>query len=339
MRTAGAVWALLAGVLLSSCQEKEPEAHEPGAEAAPRVSRTDTGLVVITLDPEDVERAGLVSEAVQAQSRLRTRVAYGRVLDASPLAALEAELASTEAALEASKAAVERLRALNKDGESASRKSLESAEAAWKADDSRARAARQKLSLGWGPLIARLDDASRRVQVERFASGREALVRVDLAGGEALETAPSAVRLAAAGKEDKPVAAEEAAAAPSVDPSLPGGGYLLRVNAESGSFRPGTPVVAWLDPPGEPRAGVVIPRSAVVRFGGKAWAYAHSASGGGEKKKDRFLRREVAVDQPVEQGWFVTSGFAAGDRVVVTGPQSLLSEELISQTGSAKEGE
>ncbi|HTF55725.1 MAG TPA: hypothetical protein VK661_00525 [Planctomycetota bacterium] len=340
MRAAAwATIALAACSLATSCKKHEQAAPEPPAGAVPRVSRTDTGQVVITLDHDDVERAGLASEPVVAQSHRKTRLAYGRVLDPAPLAALEGELASAEASLEASKAGVERLRLLNQDGESVSRKSLESAEAAWRGDDSRVRAARQKLALGWGPLVARLDAAGRRDFLERCASGRRALVRVDLVSGEPMEELPSAVRIAVAGREDHPFSADEIAPAPSVDPSLPGGGYFLRVDSETGSLRPGTPVSAWLDLPGEPQSGVVIPRSAVVRFGGKAWAYVQTSPAVAEKTREQFVRREVAVDQPVEQGWFVTSGFAAGDRVVVTGPQSLMSEELISQTGSAKEGD
>ncbi len=70
--------------------------------------------------------------------------------------------------------------------------------------------------------------------------------------------------------------------------------------------------------------GVVIPRSAVVRFGGKAWAYVQT-------DEVRFSRREVALDQATEQGWFTTAGFTVGDRVVVAGAQLLLSEEFKSQ--------
>ena len=58
--------------------------------------------------------------------------------------------------------------------------------------------------------------------------------------------------------------------------------------------------------------------------GDRAWAYFQIAP-------TQFERRQLVVTSPAMRGWFVTSGFAAGDRFVVTGAQALLSEELKSQ--------
>ncbi len=76
----------------------------------------------------------------------------------------------------------------------------------------------------------------------------------------------------------------------------------------------------------------MIPRAAVVRSEGRAWAYVRLG-------EQRFTRRVVTVDTPTERGWFVTSGFAPGDRIVVDGAQTLLSEELKSQIQIGDEGE
>ena len=45
---------------------------------------------------------------------------------------------------------------------------------------------------------------------------------------------------------------------------------------------------------------------------------------------ERFDRRPVPLDRPAGNGYVVTRGFAAGDKVVVTGAQTLLSEEFKS---------
>jgi hypothetical protein len=47
---------------------------------------------------------------------------------------------------------------------------------------------------------------------------------------------------------------------------------------------------------------------------------------------DSFARRAVQLERPTRDGWFVASGLTAGERVVVTGAQQLLSTEL---TGSS----
>jgi multidrug efflux pump subunit AcrA (membrane-fusion protein) len=116
-----------------------------------------------------------------------------------------------------------------------------------------------------------------------------------------------------------------ASEAPNVDPQSQGRGflYLVKENTE-GRLRPGAALTGWLRNGDEPQAGIVIPRSAVVRAEGKAWVYVVSGA-------ERFVRREVAVDQPTESGWFVTSDFAAGEKVVTVGAAQLLSEELKSR--------
>jgi hypothetical protein len=60
----------------------------------------------------------------------------------------------------------------------------------------------------------------------------------------------------------------------------------------------------------------------VVRTEGAGWVYVLNSAG------DAFTRVEVALDRPAEAGWFVTRGLSAGQYVVVTGAQQLLSIEL-----------
>ena len=41
-----------------------------------------------------------------------------------------------------------------------------------------------------------------------------------------------------------------------------------------------------------------------------------------------FVRREIPLDRPADKGWFIASGITAKDRVVVSGAQTILSEEV-----------
>jgi hypothetical protein len=59
----------------------------------------------------------------------------------------------------------------------------------------------------------------------------------------------------------------------------------------------------------------------VLRAEGRLWVYVLSG-------ETNFVRRSVATDQRVNGAWFATNGISAGERVVVTGAQTLLSEEF-----------
>ena len=66
--------------------------------------------------------------------------------------------------------------------------------------------------------------------------------------------------------------------------------------------------------------GVMIPRSAVIRFNGSDWAYVRRGAQG-------FERRRLDGPTPREGGLFVTRGFAAGEEVVVQGAAELFGAE------------
>jgi len=85
-------------------------------------------------------------------------------------------------------------------------------------------------------------------------------------------------------------------------------------------------VTAYLTLPGEGQAGVTLPRNAIVRFNGTTWVYRQIS-------EDSFERIEVTLNSPLDNGWFVHEGLKPADKVVATGAQQLLSDELKEQLG------
>jgi hypothetical protein len=86
-------------------------------------------------------------------------------------------------------------------------------------------------------------------------------------------------------------------------------------------------VTGYIKAGGEPLAGTVVPGDAIIRTEGSAWAYVLQTNA------EDFVRLAVALDRPVDNGWFVTNGVTASNSVVATGAQMLLSEEM---KGAAK---
>jgi hypothetical protein len=66
--------------------------------------------------------------------------------------------------------------------------------------------------------------------------------------------------------------------------------------------------------------GVIVPNQAIVWHGGMAWIYVKT-------QQDTFLRKPVASDVELDDGWF-DSNLRAGTEVVTHGAQLLLSEEF-----------
>jgi len=96
------------------------------------------------------------------------------------------------------------------------------------------------------------------------------------------------------------------------------------VEGNAGRLLPGMRVTGWLRWPGQALSGVYLPASTIVRMQGRPWVYL-------QKDETTFAREEVLLEHAADRGWVVERGLETGDRVVVTGAQLLLSEELKSQ--------
>src|SRR5439155_18172359 len=198
----------------------------------------------------------------------------------------------------------------------ASDKALQAAEAAARRDQIGLESVRTRLVSGWGKAIAEQPDLA--AFVGALASLESALVRIDLPAGEVLSTPPSNAHIVAASSGKTPFSAQLLGPAPNADPQVQGQGFLFLVKAESARLVPGMAVSGYLPLVREPLDGISIPDSAVVRLGGHGWVYVQTG-------KDTFSRRKISLDYPREDGWFVTGGVSAEDRVVIGGAQELLS--------------
>lgn len=271
------------------------------------------------------------------------------------LAAARGDVEAARASLEAARASLEGKKKANVEEQIVSARVLEEAEAKVNVEEARLKAAQETVRLiessitaaqgPTGPIPLKVEHAGvvAEVLVEpgesveagqgllRFIDFDSLLARVELPAGRQIDAAVSTARIAVAGHDDQPLTGERFGLGTTVNPQTQGQPFLLRVKPSGFALRPGAAVKAYLAIPGEPRQGVVIPYAAIVRYGGATWAYVQTAD-------DKFVRREVRLDHPVAEGWFQETGFAPGERIVVSRAQTLLSEELKSTIEVGEEG-
>ena len=295
-------------ILVAGCSKKEEAAAESESQPSPKNTAW--------LSEDQQKSADLKIETPTATHITPEIKGYGRVVDPAALAGTIGDFTSAQAANEASQAELKRLKTLSAQN-NASERALEAAEAAAARDQAQAEAAHLKLLGNWGQAIASRQDLPAFMQ--SLGALQSALVRVDLSAGEVLKATPEKARLVTLTGE--PVEAAFLGAAPAVDPQTQSQGFLFLVQSNSLKLAPGAAVVGYLQAPGEPQAGFAIPGSAILRYEGATWIYVQTGV-------TNFVRHTISLEQPLENGWFVSSGVGADDKIVVTGAETVLSQEL-----------
>ena len=313
------IFASVVLLLIVGCHRKEEDEGSGGAsgpEKASRVSQTANGEVSVALDAPAQKEIGLETERLAAV-RIRPELkGYGQVVDPAALAAMAGDFTSARAANETSQAEFKRLKSLAAQ-DNASERALQAAESAAARDGAQLESARSKLLASWGAAV--VERASQPEFLRSLESGESALVRVDLPAGEVPASPPVQARFVTLGHEQ--VAAGFLGVAPAVDPRTQSQGFLFLVQSNAARLAPGAAVTAYLQTAGEPQSGFVIRNASIIHHAGAAWVYL-------QMNGTNFVRREVQLDRPLTEGWFVRRGLGDGDQVVVTGAQTVFSEEL-----------
>jgi hypothetical protein len=318
------VLLVLAGIVVlvvktHRTREGKPEEEKHEAKEESRMTHDEAGRVVVKLDSETQARIGLrVAQPSPAQRSPETK-GYGRVLDPAPLASLMTELASAEAAALASSNELSRLKTLVQQ-QNTSERAVQSAQVAALRDQLTVQLAKDRVALAWGNKIARLMNSP--AFVESLTTRKTVLVRIDLPAGAAMTNAfEGAVLFTLSGPSTE---AQFLEITSSIDPQTQSRGALFMVNPNELNLASGEALSANVRFAGVPVTGVIVPTEAVVRTEGRGWVYVRNPAG------DSFTRVEIALVDPAPGGWFIKEGVSTNAPIVLTGAQTLLSEELKS---------
>jgi hypothetical protein len=309
----------------ADADDKKPAADAD--ESKTTVTHDTNGNAVVGMDDEAQGNAGIVvanPEAAEFSPEVKT---FGHVVDPAPIVDLMTQLAAAEATFDNAHEELERAKTLKAQNNTSDR-AFQSALATYKENMISAMGIRAKIQLAWGDKLA---DLFGNVVVppgtERKPPGPipfdagNVLIRLDLPAGESLGDVPGTARVVPLGTNKQSIVAFYFDDLPTVDSQTLARGLLFY---STNSLKAGEPVTGYLPTGGERLKGVIIPREAVIRTEGKSWVYVLNSNGAS------FTRKEIPVDHALENGWFVPNGITTADHVVVTGAQTILSQELSS---------
>ena len=320
----GALVAVISLIFLTGCSrgDSSVSAVAPEKKNESRVLYGTNGETVVTLSAEAQKLNGLQTTVLTPVEVSREIKSFGRVMDASSLASLVADVTSANAASAASRAELERLETLALQT-NASARVVQAAEASAARDQAQAEAARLKLMGAWGRAIADRKDLT--AFVRSLSSLESLLVQLNFSPNETPNPMPARARIATLSNETNAIEVQFVGPATAVDPQLQARGFLYLLPTNSPGLAPGMAVTGTVELAGVKQGGVIVPPDALVRFNGAAWVYVQTSS-------TTFQRAEARLQQPADNGWFVREGLKPGIKIVTTGAQQLLSEEMNRQT-------
>jgi len=261
------------------------------------------------VDAATQARLGLaLAELHAAQAPLELSAA-AEVLDPTTLAKAADDIAALQATADASRAEAQRVQALYAADGNMSRKAVEAARAQAAVDQSKLQQARTQLRMDWGAAIAGMDAGTLHARTEALLDGRTAWLKA-----EPLAAPASGFQPAGALLHPGDIAARVLSPLPRSSAGL-AGGWLLE--APGAGLTPGMLLTARLQGSGTGASGVLLPRGAVVRWNGVAWAYVATDA-------THFERRAVTALAMTAAGWIVGAPFTAGEKVVTRGAGALI---------------
>jgi hypothetical protein len=317
-RLAGLLFCLLD---LPQSFADDDDVQQPGANIAAK-----------PVDNLALEMAGLKTQRLQAVTQSIEFTAPGTVVDLAPLLTIRQQYLATLAQQDSANAKyretdlnLHRTRNLHDQDIVATRR-LQEQQAVWQADKASVSAINYQQQailassrLHWGELLTQRFTQSSDQPITAFLQGKKQLISVTLPANNPISNAPAMVYIDAQGKREQAVAASLIDKAPQVDPINLGKRVFYQLENQTLPF--GSPVTVWLADNAKADHGVLIPETAVVWHLGQAFVFVKNTD-------TSFSRRSLENFFPTQGGYFVLATLKTGDEIVITGAQTLLSQEL-----------
>jgi hypothetical protein len=301
------------------------------------------GRTVVKISPASQAASGIAVQPLAAASSEDFVEAYGSVVSIQPLLETRGrylvalgEVKARSAAAGAARADYRRMQALYADDRNVSEQALRTAEARYNAESAQLAAAQaaassleEALRVSWGNAITQWVRGNDSRVLQRLLERRSHLLVVAFPFDLPAPSSSTVLSVAPVSARDRTRPARYVSAAPQSEGMLPGQTFFFLV--DGADLRAGTRVVARIASGNGKQSGVSVPREAVVWHAGQAWVYQ-------KRDEDSFVRQAVSATREAGRGWFNAEGILkAGDEVVVSGAQLLLSEELKFQIRNENE--
>lgn len=301
-----------------------------------QIKQQDTGQAEVVLGDKAQSLVGLQIQTVKPASHQLELLAYGKAINIHPLLALRqryllalSEAKGTRARLTQSEQSIERAQSLYSHGVTAKRQ-LQDQQAQWQASKSQvevlqvqAQTIIDEARLDWGNTLTDWALSADAKTLNTFLSGRQVLLQISMPSGKQLTDEVTSVSVEPTGNRLLASAAKLISAAPQSDNVVQGASYFF--SSKDSRIKPGMRVSVWVAEQQAPLTGVSVPKSALLWALDQAFVYVKTAP-------DKFSRRVITQYTATADGYFVSDGIQAGEQIVVTGGQLLLSEELSGQT-------
>ena len=281
------------------------------------------------LDHPQLKHSGIETQELLESRYTPELIAYGSVLNIQPLLETQSHLRIANAKYLAAKVdfsqtrqALQRLQNPHQNQAISTRK-LQKQQEIWRSrkallDTSRLQmeTLQQSLRLNWGEKLS-----SNNKHIDSITSGQQVLLSVSLSANKTLPQGTENIFVHPTGDRKKAISAKFISAALQADQLSQGENYFFL--ATNTGLRAGMRITAWI-PQTSKLSGVIIPETALLWHLGQAVVYL-------ETQPQTFTRYTISDPIKSPTGFFVQDPDLVGKKIVVTGAQTLLSEEFRSQ--------
>ena len=317
--------------------DEAEEQIETGSSAS-----VERGRAIVRVDAQSQAASGILTQPLVAARYEASVHVYGSVADIAPLLDLRGqylmavgEQRALRATVSAAQLDYQRARSLYEDDRNISEQAMRDAESRFRVAQARYASARSRESVlhdsmltTWGPVVSGWAIKADSASLQRLLSRHAMLVQLVFPYELPRSAAREKLMLAPVTARSDAVQARFVSEAPRSSQAVPGNTYFYLV--EGADLRVGARVVARVATSNTSIDGVIVPNEAVVWHAGKSWVYR-------KQDAETFGRYEVSTGRQLGDGWFEATGLHAGDQVVVSGAQLLLSEELKFQIRNENE--